>query len=176
VGRAISILALALALAVATGCRAQRVLQVTSDPPGASVRLDGEALGVTPLRHEFQYYGIRRITLRLEGYCTHSERIELRGPWYARFPLDIVTEVLVPMGWKDRRHFHVDLMPGDEVVAPPELRSVFERVEILRRAGPEGPIDLPPTRSRELPPLPGEPEETKDPPGSDGSGGGDRRP
>ena len=166
---------LLLAVPAFAGCRAERTFLITTEPPGALVHLNGDSIGETPVRREFLYYGKRRVTLRREGYVTFSEEIELKGPWYARFPFDIVSEVLIPVGWKDRRHLHVDLVAGGEVVAPPELRSVFERAETLRRAGPEGPRDLPPPRTRSLPPL-GTDAET--PPvkedGKDGDGDADR--
>lgn len=131
----------------------ERTLAVTSDPQGAAVRLDDERIGETPVRYEFHHYGVRHATLRADGYRTHSERIGLKPPWYGRFPLDIVSEVLLPFGWKDRRHLHAELLVGEDRVSLPELRSVFERADILRLAGPEGPRELPPTRPRELPIL-----------------------
>ena len=161
-------LAVSVLLAAVAGCRTERTLLITSEPPGAEVRLDGEAIGATPVQHEFLYYGKRRVTLRCDGHCTHSEEVELKGPWYGRFPFDIVSEVLIPIGWKDRRHLHVELIPGDQVVAPPELRSVLERADALRRAGPEGPRDLPPPRTRTLPPLDADAVPPLPPPTGDG--------
>jgi hypothetical protein len=91
------------------------------------------------------------VTLYLEGHRTHSERIRLKPLWYERFPLDIVSEVLLPFGWRDERALHLTLEPGEEVVTRPALESVFQRAEILRRAGPEGPKDLPSPTTRVVP-------------------------
>ncbi|MEW6072795.1 MAG: PEGA domain-containing protein [Planctomycetota bacterium] len=162
--RRAAVLSLVLTAALLGSCQAERTLRITSDPPGALVRLDGESIGTTPLRHEFLYYGVRTLTLRLEGYCTYSERIDLAAPWYARFPLDIVSEVLIPVGWKDRRRLHVTLQPGEAAEAPPALRSVLERASAVRQAGPDGPAELPPARPR---PLPSE-EEPEPPAGGEG--------
>jgi hypothetical protein len=151
------------------GCRVKRTLRVTSDPPGAVVRLDDERIGETPVSREFHHYGVRNVTVRLDGYRAHCEQIELRPPWYGRFPLDIVSEVLIPIGWKDHRRLRVKLIEGNDRVSPPELRSVFERADLLRLAGPEGPRELPPTRPRQLPILDGDSPEGSD--GSDGSDG-----
>src|SRR5690242_11829197 len=99
-----------LAFAVlAAGCAAQRTLHITSEPEGAVVRLDDQTVGTTPLDLPFAHYGIRRVTLYKPGFRTHSEQIELEAPWYGRFPIDIVTEVLLPIGWKDNRKYHVAL-------------------------------------------------------------------
>jgi hypothetical protein len=132
--------ALALTLlALLAACRADRVLIVTSDPPGAEVLLDGTGLGVTPVEHDFVHYGTRRLTLYLDGYLTSSEVIDMSPPWFGRFPLDLITEVLVPFGWRDEHTYHADLVPGRSRIADPDLRSVLRRAETLRTAGPEGP-------------------------------------
>ncbi len=140
-----------LCLPALWGCKAKRTLTITSDPPGALVRLDDEQVGFTPRKVRFDHYGIRRVTLYKAGYSTHSERVDLSPPWYARFPLDLVTEVLLPIGWHDHRALHVQLDPGEVEVGRPALRSVLERANILRRAGPEGPRDLPTPQAREAP-------------------------
>ena len=135
-------LVLALLL-VANGCRTRRYLEITSSPPGAEVRLDDEAVGRTPVKVPFEHYGTRRITYYLAGYRSYSRRIRLKPPWHARFPIDIVTEVLVPLGLTDRRAVHQDLTQGEEVMSLPSLRSVIERADVLRQSGPEGPRNLP---------------------------------
>ncbi len=140
--RELSILVLLLWLA-ATGCRTHRYLEITSSPPGAEVRLDDEAVGCTPVKVPFEHYGTRRVTYYLPGYRTYSRRIRLKAPWYSRFPVDILMEVLVPIGLTDRRRVHQDLVQGEEVMSLPSLRSVIERAAVLRQAGPEGPRDLP---------------------------------
>ena len=147
-----SVLLLALCGA-ATGCRTERVIRVTSDPPGARIRLDDTEVGTTPARIEFDHYGVRRITLYKEGYHTHSEQIELDPPWYSRFPLDLVSEILLPFGWKDKRRYHVALEAGEERMKQPLLRSVIERAAFLRNAGLDGPRELPDPEPRELPPM-----------------------
>jgi len=138
-------------LAALCSCATQRVLEVTSEPPGALVRLDDRTVGTTPVDVPFDAYGVRRLTLYLEGWRTHSERLRIDPPWWERFPLDVVSEVLLPFGWRDERSVHVRLEPGSDVVTLPALESVFQRAEILRRAGPEGPEELPTPIEREVP-------------------------
>jgi hypothetical protein len=142
---------LTLALLLLVGCRTQRTLQFTSDPVGAEVRLDDVVVGVTPLRVPFEHYGTRRVAFYLPGYRSESRRIRLRSPWHARFPFDLVTEVLLPLGLRDRRKVHQVLIPGEEVMSLPSLRSVIERASALRQAGPEGPRDLPETSPAVVP-------------------------
>jgi len=134
----------------ASGCAVDRSLKVDSTPRDASVRLDGRAVGTTPVRIPFEAYGSRRVTIHKPGFRTRNVRIDLHAPWYGRFPLDVISEVLLPIGWEDRRALEVELVAGEEVVSIPTLRSVFERADILRHAGPEGPRDLPPVEVHEL--------------------------
>jgi hypothetical protein len=151
-------------LLVLGGCRTVRTLEITSDPAGAEVRLDDERAGYTPVRIPFEHYGIRRLTLHKPGYRTHSERLDLDAPWYFQFPLDLVSEVLLPIGLRDRRVHHVDLVQGEEVLSLPSLRSVIDRANVLRESGPEGPRFLPETRPTTVPPLEEEAEGDELPP------------
>lgn len=89
-------LTLMLTCLASTGC-VQRILQVESDPPGASVQINGKAAGTTPLEHPFDFYGEFEIVLRLDDH--RSKRIihKASAPWYAYFPVDLVVEFLLPV-------------------------------------------------------------------------------
>jgi hypothetical protein len=150
-----------------SGCLVDRYLQITSDPPGADVRVDDEVVGTTPVRVPFEHFGTRRITFYRAGYRTHSMLVHLRPRWYARFPLDILSEVLLPLGLRDRRKVHHALVPGEELLSLPSLRSVIERSDVLRHSGPEGPRDLPESVPAMIPSDSGE---EPDPPLPEGSG------
>ena len=159
-----SLVLVTLGVLFGSGCKARRSLAITSNPSGARVLLDDQVIGETPLRVEFHYYGVRRLCLSKEGHRTVTQLIEVEAPWYGRFPMDIVTEVLLPIGWKDRRHIKVDLPKGQETFSIPGIQSVVERARVLRRAGPTGPGELPPIVPRSLPQVPIDPlEATGDP-------------
>ncbi len=132
-------LALALATAALASCQAERALRITSEPSQAEVRLDGSRVGTTPCEVPFEHYGVRRLTLYLPGYATYSRVLEIEPPWYGEFPVDIFTEVLVPIGWSDIQKVHVRLVKGQSVLLEPDLPSVIERADNLRHAGPAGP-------------------------------------
>ena len=135
------------------GCRAVRTLEITSEPQGAEVRFDDRKVGFTPVTVPFEHYGVRRVTLRKDGYRAHSEQIDLDIPWYSHFPLDLVTEVFLPIGLRDRRVHHVVLVRGEEAMSMPSLRSVIDRANVLRESGPEGPRFLPEQRPTVVPTL-----------------------
>tara|TARA_R110002126_G_scaffold64513_25_gene165312 strand:+ start:3369 stop:3953 length:585 start_codon:yes stop_codon:yes gene_type:complete len=168
-----SICALALLTLGLSACGAKRILVVESTPSEALVRLDEEIIGVTPLEFPFEHYGDRRLSLYLDGYDTWSEPIELKTPWYSRFPLDLVTEVLLPIRPVTRPTFHIHLSPMSEEVTLPDIENFadeahalhlserelgaayqaeLERIaaeeaaaaEALNEVAPPGPIDTPP--------------------------------
>ena len=85
-----------LACLASTGC-VQRILQVESEPPGASVHINGEAAGKTPLEHPFDFYGEFEIVLRLDDHRSRRIIHATPPPWYAYFPVDLVVEFLLPI-------------------------------------------------------------------------------
>jgi hypothetical protein len=138
----LAVLALAL-LAASPGCASERHLVVLSDPPGATVRLDNEVVGVTPLDHPFAHFGDRRLTLYLDGYRGQSRALELRPPWYARFPVDLLTELLIPVGYRYVQVERFELDPEVPTVSLPDLEETLRRAESLRRGGLTGPRPMP---------------------------------
>jgi len=140
--------------AACAGCAAQRTLTVESDPPGATLRIDDRVVGVTKYDQSFSDYGTRRITLYKAGYHSRSEVVTLSPPWYARFPLDIFSEIVFPFGWKDPHSYKLKLEPVKGEVTEPDLRPVLARAQALRLAGPDGPSQLPPRTNPEPAPHP----------------------
>ena len=99
-----------------TGCRGDRILRIESVPSGATVRLDDRVIGRTPLEIDFKDYGQRRLALYKETYRTYSEPLILKAPWWARFPVDLLTEVVLPLRLHDVREARIVLAPdaGEE--------------------------------------------------------------
>jgi hypothetical protein len=128
---------------LASSCAARRLLIVTSEPAGAEVELDGQRVGATPVEIEFQHYGVRQVTVALPGRTTWTRNVRVKSPWYGRFPFDIVSEILLPVGWVDRHKVHAVLEPQVEEVADPQLQAVLARARALRAtmegAGPKPP-------------------------------------
>lgn len=125
-------LLLALAAGVFPACRSRRILVVESDPPGATVRLDEEIIGRTPLEHDFDFYGHRRLSLYLPGYRTWSQRVHLATPWHATFPIDIFTQVLPPLGIDHRVRFDVALDADDGIRGEPDLEAFIQSASRFR--------------------------------------------
>ncbi len=156
--RASAVLAIVAWLVMSTsGCAVKRELVITSDPPGALVRLDDTVVGTTPYKARFEAYGTRRITLYHTGYRTLSQVEDIDPPWYGVFPLDVVSEILIPVGWHDRHEFDYHMEPESGTVTAPDLDQVLLRAEALRLAEPTGPrptIPSPPVDAQKPKPDP----------------------
>ena len=127
-----------LLAAVAAGC-VQRRMTIRSNPPGALVYVDDYQLGTTPVSHDFVYYGTRKIRLVKDGYETLTVRQPFPIPWYEYFPLDFVSENLIP--WEIRDERVVDLAMAPAAGTPPEV--VVARAEQARLAAGSLPPAMP---------------------------------
>jgi hypothetical protein len=139
--RALLLVALAGTLGA---CRAERHLVFESTPPGAQVVLDGEIIGRTPFDLRFESYGTRHVRMSHPGYRSYKGELEVETPWYSIFPLDLISEILLPLGWEDIHRLQVTLEPMTGRVSDPDFHGVLQRAEQLRRGGPAGPNQLVP--------------------------------
>ena len=125
--RCFVILVLVLSLFL-SGC-VRRRMTVRSNPPGATVYLDGKEIGRTPFSTNFDFYGKREFRFVKDGYETKTVILPVRAPWYEWFPLDFASEVLLPGKLTDRKYYEADMQPL-LVVPTPEL---IGRAEELKR-------------------------------------------
>ncbi|MCA9261595.1 MAG: PEGA domain-containing protein [Planctomycetales bacterium] len=126
--RRAALAALALVTLIASpGCVRRRLL-VRSNPPGATVYVDNQPVGVTPCATSFTYYGTREIRLVKAGYETKVFNQPIPAPWYELPPFDFISENLVPREIQDYRTVNCDLQP--QVVVPTE--HLLARAEELR--------------------------------------------
>jgi len=118
---------LILLAAVQTGC-VHRRMTIRSVPSGALVKVDGEEIGYTPVSMDFTYYATREITLTKDGYETQSVMQKVKTPWYQWFPLDMVSDNLLPFEVTNRHEFTYQLQP--KVVVPTD--ELLNRGNLLR--------------------------------------------
>ena len=138
--RRVLFLAAAAGLVVSMPGCVQRRMTIRSNPPGALVYVDDYQIGTTPVAHDFVYYGTRKIRLVKDGYETLTVRQPFPVPWYEIFPLDFVTENIIP--WEVRDERVVDLAMQPAASTPPEL--VVARAEQVRLAAGSLPPATPP--------------------------------
>jgi hypothetical protein len=129
-------------LIVSPGCVRRRLL-VRSNPPGAMVYVDNQAIGTTPCATSFVYYGTREIRLVKAGYETLTVKQPIPAPWYQIPPLDFAAENLTPNEIQDFRTVTYNLsqqvvVPNDQFLArAQQLRSGTQQGAVLP-AGVQG--------------------------------------
>jgi hypothetical protein len=148
----LALLCAAVVCASQAGCVTRR-LTIISDPPGATVFVDNDEVGVTPCSVSYIYYGTRQITLVKDGYETRTAMQELPAPWYEYFPIEFVSENLIPWELRDERTVEFKLLP--QVLTP--VSQILQRGEDLRQ-GVQGqrlqaPPGLPLTSPPGIPPA-----------------------
>ena len=116
-----------VALVALSGC-VVRELIIKSDPSGATVYINGREEGKTPLVKTFDFYGSREIALRMRGYHTAAKVVTPSVPWYEFFPLDLITEILLPVRLHDRHEYSFTLESLPE--RPPQ--GLLERANKVR--------------------------------------------
>lgn len=110
------------------GC-VQRRMTIRSNPPGALVYVDDYYIGTTPVSTDFIYYGKRKIRLVKDGYeIMNVPKYDIPPPWYEVFPLEFVSENIIPWEIRDERVLDFQLVP--QVVVPQD--QLMARAEQLR--------------------------------------------
>jgi hypothetical protein len=112
--------------ALSAGC-VERILLVRSDPPAAEVFVDGEELGETPLEHRFGAYGTFEVVLRRSGFYSKRVACAVEPPWYEVFPLDFVSEILVPWPIRDLHEVDAVLEPLAAELDPKTIGEIREK-------------------------------------------------
>lgn len=114
--RAWAMAGLAVALLGAPGCVRSRVI-VTSNPPGAVVRMNGANLGTTPIEQPFTWYWYYDFEARRDGYEPSQQRVRFVTPLWLVPPLDLVME-LMPFRVRDTKRVHFDMVEAGSRPAP----------------------------------------------------------
>ena len=116
--------ALVLAAILISGC-IERTVSINTEPQGATVFLNDEEVGKSPVKVPFTWYGDYDIIIRKPGYETIHTHSNVKTPWYETPGIDIVTECLVPYTVHDDR---------DLGTYPLEAQKVPEREALLKAA------------------------------------------
>ena len=116
-------------------------MTIRTEPPGASVYVNDELKGISPVTYDFSFYGWQRVTLRKEGFERLDERRLLNAPIYLWIPLDLFME-LMPFPVTDAHTWSYALTPAAplETPTPPAI--------------PESPARSKTPKTRTIVPLP----------------------
>jgi len=89
----------------------RRTVTFKTVPEGATVRLNDQDIGQTPVTVDFTWYGDYDIAYEKEGYQTIRTHKKLDAPWYQIPPIDFIAETLVPVTIHDHREIEEELEP-----------------------------------------------------------------
>jgi hypothetical protein len=125
-------------LCVSGGCVQRRML-IRSQPEGAMVTIDRQAIGQTPVSVPFTYYGTREIQLEKDGFQTIAVRQRIRPPWYEWFPLSFFSNHFALREIRDVRRLDFELIPKVQV----SEYQLIERANQLRTDVERGTVTSP---------------------------------
>lgn len=94
--------AVLFAVCLSSGC-IERTISISTEPQGATVFLNDQEVGLSPVRVPFTWYGDYDIIIRKPGYRTIRTHQRLHAPWYQLPGIDLFTECLVPFTVRDDR-------------------------------------------------------------------------
>jgi len=126
-GRGPAAVLLLAGIGLISGC-VERRYTIRSDPPGATVVVNGEEIGPAPASKSFVYYGDREITLMLDGYATKTVIQPINAPWWDNLFTEFFTENVIPISMRDEREFKYQLVPAES----PRQDELRDRAEGLR--------------------------------------------
>lgn len=110
-----------------TGC-VERLITVTTEPPGAMVWLNGEEVGATPVTTPFTWYGDYDVVIRKDGYETVKTAKQTPEPFYQWPGLDLIAECLLPFTITDHHQWEFELTTHTHV----ESQDLIDRAKSLQ--------------------------------------------
>jgi hypothetical protein len=90
------LIALAIPAAIVLGGCVERRLTINTAPPGATVILNDQEIGKSPVTVPFNWYGDYSVRISKDGYETLDTHRNLKAPLHDYFPLDFFTQILYP--------------------------------------------------------------------------------
>ncbi|MBX3394237.1 MAG: PEGA domain-containing protein [Phycisphaerae bacterium] len=116
----------------------ERTVTINTEPQGATVVLNDQEVGQSPVRVPFTWYGDYDIIIRKDGHKTLSTHHRLNAPWYQWPLIDLVSECLVPFTIRDDQVIDTFVLEPAEV---PTKDDLLRRSEELRtRAIQDAPV------------------------------------
>lgn len=88
--------ALAFLTAIALGGCVERRLTINTAPQGATVILNDQEIGTSPVTVPFNWYGDYSVRISKDGYETLDTHRKLKAPLHDHFPLDFFAQILYP--------------------------------------------------------------------------------
>ena len=120
------------------GC-VTRSINITTTPSNALVYIDDKYIGKSPVSVPFTYYGTRKITIEkqdedgriiLKRVVSHEQ---IKPPIYEIFPLDFISEIILPIKFEDKHNFNYDLEELENIPIEERKKQILLNAEELRK-------------------------------------------
>jgi len=89
----------------------RRTMTIRTVPEGATVRLNDQDIGQTPVTVDFTWYGDYDLVFEKDGYETVRTHKRIAAPWYQVPPIDLFAEAFVPYTIHDHHEVEQELEP-----------------------------------------------------------------
>lgn len=122
---------LTVSAALSAGC-IERTVSINTEPQGATVFLNDEEVGQTPVRVPFTWYGDYDLIIRKDGFKTVQTHHRIQTPWYQYPFIDIFSECFVPFTIHDDHV--VDTIALQKYEAPIKDELLYRSGEMRARA------------------------------------------
>jgi len=123
-------------VAVLCGC-VERTVTINTEPQGATVVLNDQDVGKSPVKVPFTWYGDYDIVVRKDGRQTVKTSHRLNTPWYELPGVDLFSECLVPFTIHDDRTVPTIML--DQAVRPTQEALLKNADEMRQQAGVDAP-------------------------------------
>ena len=107
------------------GC-VERKLTINTEPQGATVILNDEEIGQSPVTVSFEWYGDYDVAIRKEGYQTLKTHRKLERPLHDKFPFDFFAQILNPKRIVDSYEWTFELAPKKEPTREELIKDAME--------------------------------------------------
>ncbi len=128
IARRIAFSTTAVLLLIAAGC-VERTVSINTEPQGATIFLNDQEVGESPVKVPFTWYGDYDIVIRKHGYQTIETHHRIKTPWYQYPIIDLFAEALIPFTVHDDRVLETFALQAYE---PPSKEALLERADELR--------------------------------------------
>ncbi len=125
-----------MAIGLCVGC-VERTVSINTEPSGATVMLNDQDVGRTPVKVPFTWYGDYDIVVRKEGFETVKTNHRLQTPWYQLPGIDFFSECLIPFTVHDDHVIPTIAM--DQARRPSQEALLKSAAEMRAEAGVETP-------------------------------------
>jgi len=120
--------ALGLAVVLLAGC-VERRLTINTQPPGATVILNDQEIGTSPVTVPFNWYGDYWVRISKEGCETLNTHRKLKPPLHDYPPFDFFVEVLYPGRIVNAYEWTFELAPKQY----PTRDELIEHAEMIKQ-------------------------------------------